>query len=651
MIIAIVSCSPTPGVNFSGDLELGVEKPGTLEKEEVKSYVLNLDSGTYLYGYVDQKTVDVVVELKDPDGELVRSYDGPAKGPENFSFEIERSGEYKLEVKPFEEGSGDYGVLIKSAEPIATDQEKRVDQIMSFYSGDAPGAVVGVMQEGQMIFTKAYGKANLTHDLDFELDMPTNIGSVTKQFTAMAILLLEKEGKLSLEDDVRKHIPELPHLGEVVKIRNILNHTNGWREVYNLMPITGWKGEDKLLKEEVIKILQKQPEFQALPGEEFNYNNSAFIVAAEIVERVTEESFPDYVKKNIFEPLGMKNSYVRRNPSSIIPRATQGYSNGDDGFIESRDLDASYGAGGIYTTPEDMVKWMNNFESASLGGKEVIEKLVTPGILNNGDTMTYALGIGVSDYKGLKRYAHGGADIAHRAIMAYFPEIRSGVVTMSNNASFPRSNAYRIADLFFKDHYKEEEEKKEDEQEGSDGFSVDIETLRRYVGKFKATEISFVIEFKLEDGQLVAYPVGQSSLKMEPTSENSFDYIGVEASIVFEGDGEGNFNKAVHTQGGSDMEFERFPPFDPSPEQMEEYTGRFFSEELETYYSITVKDSALTAEHRNMEDIKLTPVEEDSFNGSAFFLREVAFQRDNRGNVNAFIVSNGRTKGILFQRQ
>ena len=150
-------------------------------------------------------------------------------------------------------------------EPIATDPEKRVDQLVSFYSGDAPGAVVGVIKNGEMVFSKAYGKANITHGLNFELDMPTNIGSVSKQFTAMAILLLEKEGSLSLDDDVRKHIPELPDLGEVVKIKNLLNHTNGWREVYNLMPITGWKGEDVLLKEEVLNILKNQTELQALP--------------------------------------------------------------------------------------------------------------------------------------------------------------------------------------------------------------------------------------------------------------------------------------------------------------------------------------------------------------------------------------------------
>lgn len=648
ILIAIVSCNRKSNIRFSGDVEIGIEQTDSLKQKEVKSYLLQLDSGTFFFGYVNQVSVDVVVELKDDQGILVQSFDGPAKGPENFSFEISKSGEYTLDVKPFEEESGKYTILIKNAEPIANDPRKRVDQLMSFYSGEAPGACIGVMRDGKMIFSKSYGKANLTYDLDFDLDMPTNIGSVSKQFTAMAILLLEKEGKVSLDDDVRKHIPELPNLGKVVKIRNILNHTNGWREVYNLMPITGWKNEDKLLKDEILTILQKQPELQASPGEEYNYNNSAFIMAAEIVERISGKDFPQFIKENIFEPLGMANSYVRKDPSTIIPRATQGYSNGEYGYIESRDLDASYGAGGIYTTPEDLVKWLNNFESATVGGSDVIDKLVTPGILNNGDTMTYSLGLGVDEYKGLKRYAHGGADIAHRAMLVYFPEIRSGVITLSNNASFSGNNAYRIIDAFFKDYLEEDEPEKD--KELTVAVVVNEESLKKYIGKFRADAIGMVIEYKLEDGALVAYPTGQSSLKLEPTSENSFNYIGVEASLVFNSDEQGNYNLATHTQGGSDLEFKRLPPFDPSLELLADYTGKYFSEELETFYTLTVKDSSLTALHRNMEDIKLSPTDIDTFSGSIYFMGEVAFKRNAKGNIYAFTIANGRTKGILFNR-
>ena len=649
ILVVVISCENKQSVNYSGDLKIGVEQSDSLSQKEVKSYTLKLDSGTYLYGYVNQISVDVIVELKDDQKENVASFNGSATGLENFSFEIDKSGTYTLEIKAFEEQSGSYKVILMDVEPIASDPEKRVDQLMTFYSDDNPGASIGVLKNGKLIFSKAYGKANLTHNLDFQLDMPTNIGSVSKQFTGMAILLLEKQGKLSLDDDVRKHIPELPDLGEVVKIRNILDHTNGWREVYNLMPITGWNGEDKLLREEVLRILQRQTELQAAPGEVFNYNNSAFIMAADIVERVSGSDFPTFVKENIFQPLGMNDSYVRRDPTTIIPRGTQGYSNGEFGYVESGDLYAAYGAGAIYTTPADLSKWLNNFENATIGGPDVVEKLITPGILNNEDTMSYALGIGVGEYKGLQQYHHRGADIAHRATLVYFPEIRSGVIALSNNASFSTNIAYRIADVFFKDNLKAVDE--ENEENNNDEIALTDEILKKYVGKYTAKAIGLIIEYKLEDGKLVAYPTGQSSLPLKPSSKNSFDYVGIEASVQFNIDDKGEYDSATYTQDGSDLELSKLSPFNPSLETLAEYTGTYFSEELETFYTIALEDSTLTALHRNMENIKLTPADDDNFSGSVFFMDEVAFQRNNEGTIDAFTVSNGRTKGVLFKRQ
>ena len=403
LLVIAFACSQPTQLHFSGDLKIGEEQSGTLHQDQPKVYQLQLDSGSFIYGFVNQTSVDVSVKLIDDNDAELGSFDSPVRGPEYFSFEIKKTGNYNLEIAPFKNQSGDFSVVVQGVVPIATDPAKRVDQMMLFYSQDAPGAVIGVMDHGEMVFAKAYGKANLTHNLDFKLNTPTNIGSVSKQFTAFAILTLEKQGLLSVEDDIRKHFPELPDMGEVIKIKNLLNHTNGLREVYNLMPITSWDGEDNLLRSEVINMLTKQKELQAAPGAEYNYNNSAFIILAELVERLTEKKFPEWMRENVFEPLEMNDTYVRNDPSQIIPGASQGYSNGENGVVESGDLHAAYGAGGIYTTPNDLAKWLRNFNDPKLGGAELIEKLVTPGLLNNGDTMKYAQGIGVGEYKGLKK--------------------------------------------------------------------------------------------------------------------------------------------------------------------------------------------------------------------------------------------------------
>jgi len=649
----IISCSFNPKTTLTGDLAVGVEKTGFLEQETPASYSITVDDNTYIAGWVDQISVDVVVALLNEDDEEIDSFDNPAKGHEPFTFSIEEAGTYRLEVKPFEEESGDYTIMISVAEPIATDRNKRADQLLSMYSKDVPGAVIGVVENGKMVYSQAYGKANLTHDLDFKLNTPTNIGSVSKQFTAYAILLLEQRGSLSTDDDVRVHIPELPDFGEVITLNNLLNHTNGYREVYNLMPMKGWYGEDNLLRSEVINTIKNQKELQAPPNTEFNYNNSAFIMLAEIVERKTDTLFPLWMKHNIFDPLGMTNSYVRQDPSQIIPKASQGYSTGENGFVESGDLSAAYGAGGIYTTPEDLAKWLSNFNEPVLGSKSLIQKMVTPRVLKNGDTLDYGFGIGVGEYRGLKRYSHGGADIAHRAMLTYFPEINSGVITLSNNASFSTGVANDLVDLYFEDRLeKEDAEEDEDDSENEDGtYTVSEEILTTYVGKFKLESLGMIMEYSLEEGSLISKVSGQSDLKLTAKTDSTFTYSGIDATALFKKDADGNVNLVIHSQGGEDYELKRLPPYQASLNELNEYSGKYFSKELETFYTIKLKDSTLIAKLRNFEDIELNTAEKDNFSADAFFIQEMVFNRDEQGTINGFEISNGRTKGVAFDKQ
>jgi CubicO group peptidase (beta-lactamase class C family) len=649
----IISCSSNPKATLTGDLAVGIEKAGTLEQETPVSYSITVDDNTYIAGWVDQISVDVVVSLLNESDEEIDSFDNPAKGHEPFTFSIEEAGTYRLEVTPFEEEAGDYTVMISVVEPIATDRNERVDQLLSMYSKDVPGAVIGIIENGEMVYSQAYGKANLTHNLDFKLNTPTNIGSVSKQFTAYAILLLEQRGILSTDDNVRDHIPELPDFGEVITLNNLLNHTNGYREVYNLMPMKGWYGEDNLLRSEVINTIKNQKELQAPPNTEFNYNNSAFIMLAEIVERKTDTLFPLWMKYNVFNPLGMTNSYVRQDPSQIIPKASQGYSTGENGFVESGDLSAAYGAGGIYTTPEDLAKWLSNFNEPVLGSKALIQKMVTPRVLKNGDTLDYGFGIGVGEYRGLKRYSHGGADIAHRAMLTYFPEINSGVITLSNNASFSTGVANDLVNLYFEDKLeKEEGEEVEDDSENEDGtYTVSEEILTTYVGKFKLESLGMIMEYSLEEGSLMSKVSGQSDLNLTAITDSTFTYNGIEATALFKKDATGIVNKVIHTQGGQDYELERLPPYEASLDELTEYSGKYFSEELETFYTIKLKDSTLIAELRNFEDIELNTAEKDNFSADVFFIQEMVFKRNGQGAINGFEISNGRTKGVSFDKQ
>ena len=389
-------------------LQTGTPVPGELTAADTAVYEIELGADYFVYGEADQQTVDVVVTVHGPDGDELGQWDGPARGPEPFQFETEAAGSYRITVAPFEDQTGEYVLVLKVAEPVAATPERRVTQLMARYDrDDIPGGVVAVIRNGEVVFAEARGMANLSHGIPFSAETVTNIGSVSKQFTAFAIALLASQGKLSLDDEVRTHIPELPAFDEPVTLRHLLSHTGGFRELYNTVPITGWQGEDELSRDEAIRIVQRQPGLQNPPGSEYNYNNTGFIMLAEIVHRVTDVPFPEWMAENVFGPLGMENTLIKSGHGQIIPHSAQGYVPADSGgFREARDLAASYGAGGVYTTVGDLAKWLRNFHDPKVGGQDVIAQMFERAILTDGDTIPYGLGIGVGERRDAQQQCH-----------------------------------------------------------------------------------------------------------------------------------------------------------------------------------------------------------------------------------------------------
>ena len=483
-----------------------------------------------------------------------------------------------------------------STDQIPEDPEAAVDRLMADFSGDeTPGVVVGVIEDGELVFQKAYGMANLTDGIPFQTDTRSNIGSVTKQFTAMGILLLEAEGKLSLQDDLRKHLPELKDFGTPITIKNLLNHTGGYRELYNLLPMTGYQGEDALSRQMAIQVVQRQPELQSKPNSEFNYNNTGYILLATTIERVTGMTFPEYMRTHVFEPLGMMDTRVKAGQGEIIPHSAYGYALlPDGGFRQTRDLAAGYGAGGIYTTVGDLAKWMMNYRDAKVGGAEAIAAMTTSAVLNNGASTGYGLGLGLSMFGGRELYTHTGGDIAHRAYFGYYPALESGVVIMSNNASFNLAVGPAIAVLFFGDRMG---------------------------------------------------PV--ATVEADKPVESVFETLPASATFLFEADG--RLERAATQQGAS------IPvvgvgkvPLDAG--QPGEFLGRYYSEELETAYDIRLEEGKLRAHSFRLAPITLACTAGDQCSGSAFFFASMDFWRSEEGEITGFMASNGRTRDVWFGR-
>ncbi|MCZ6857631.1 MAG: serine hydrolase, partial [Gemmatimonadetes bacterium] len=400
--------------------------------------------------------------------------------------------------------------------------------------------------------------------------------------------------------------------------------------------------------------VQRQPALQNAPGSEWNYNNTAFGLAAVIVERKSGMAFHEFMAENVFGPIGMTQTMVRPSPEHIVEGRAVGYTPADDGtYREINDLGGAIGAGGIYTTVGDLQKWVENFSSAKVGSKEIFEQMMTSYVLSNGDTTGYGLGLSIGEHRGLTRVSHGGADVAHRSMLAYYPEIGAGITTQSNNASFSGSIAFRLAEAFFGDYMEPEESVADDEESEFDASKYDPEAFDEFVGRYALdANPNFILTYSREGDTLYTQATGQGRLEIVPTSDSSFALIVVEASVTFHRNADGEVDALTMRQGGGENRATRLADdseeeWAPTVEDLGAFVGRYFSEEIETFYTVTLEEDRLVLQQRRMDDGNLNPRAVDTFAGGGM---EVSFERDRNGHVIGFYMSNGRAREVRFER-
>lgn len=640
----------------STELREGRTLRGTLAEGDTARYTVELGDDYFVFGEVNQISVDVIVRLLGPDGNLRGRSNGPALGAERFSRRTTAAGVYTIEVIPSGTDTGDYEITLHRAEPLETNPKKLTDQLMSRYDGDdSPGAAVQVWRDGQPLYSKAYGMANLAYDIPFETDTRTNIGSTSKQFTAFAVLLQAERGLLSLDDDIRKHIPELPEFEETITVRHLITHTSGLREFLNLLVMSGRRLDhgDWIDRSEIIDIVQRQPVLQNAPGAEWNYNNTAFGLAAAIVERTSGQDFHIFLQQNVFGPLGMTRTMVRPSPKHVVPDMSEGYTPGGDGFLQIGDLGGAIGAGGIYSTVEDLQTWVQNYATPQVGSAEIFGEMMTSYVLTDGEETGYGYGLFIDEQRGLRRVHHGGADVAHRSQLVYYPEINAGITTQSNHAGFDSNVAFQLAAAFFADAMESEDDESGESEEGEfDPKAYDPEDFDDYVGRYALDAVStFILTFTREDDTFYTQATGQQQIEIMPTSDSTFTLTVVEASVIFHRNEEGEVDGLTLNQNGQNhatrLDDDEAAAWEPTVENLADFQGQYFSEELETFYTLTLEDEALVVHHRRLDDANLTAGEEDTFSGGGL---TYSFERDRNGNVIGFYVANGRTRDVRFGR-
>ena len=629
----------------------------TLASGQTHSFSVSLQTGRFVVGRAMQQGIDLQVILIGPAGDTLGKFDSPngASGPEPFSLTTETSGEYTVVVAPLHSGAaaGRYTLTLERVVAAATTPGGKVEQMMAVVGSSEPGVVAAVVRDGKIVYQNGWGSANLTHGIPFTISTPTNIGSTSKHFTAFAILMLAQQNKLTLDDDIRKHIPELPDLGQVVTIRHLLTHTSGYREFLNSLALAGRRIDfgDYIDRDEVIALLQRQPALQNAPGAEFNYNNSGYSLLSTVVERIGGTPFPQWMADNVFVPLGMKNTVIRAMPGQIIPHSAQGYVTIPGGFREAQDIGGSLGAGGIYTTLGDLAKWMGNFKTGDVGAPGFFQQMITRNILTSGDTSDYGLGMFVRQWRGLKRVDHGGADIAHRSAFHYFPEIDAGVIVQSNNASAKvEQYAERIAEMFFEDRL----DKVPAVPPVASTFDVarfDTLTFLPYAGRYELQAApGFIISFSQRGGRFYTQATGQPELEIIPTSDSTFKLVSVNASVTFHREADGQVNRITLNQNGAHTATRIGGQASAAKPVLSDFTGRYFSEELEVFYDIAVVNDTLTLNTVRGISIPLKHQRGDTFGGS-FPIATITFDRDSSGSVVGLRAGNGRTRDVAFKKQ
>ncbi len=513
-----------------------------------------------------------------------------------------------------------------------------------------PGCALAIIKDGQIIYKRGYGMAKLEDNIVMSPSKIFDIGSVSKQFTAACIAVLVEEGKISVNDDIRKYIPEMPNYEKPITISHLLHHTSGVRDYNALLSLAGFSPDsDCPTVEEALEIICKQKRLNFLPGEEFSYSNSGYFLLSCIVERVSGKSLNEFAQEHIFRPLGMTSTIFQDDHTQIIPNRATGYSPGPKGFkIDMSNWDET-GDGNVYTSVEDLFLWDQAFYSNKLG-KSLMDNLQAVGVLNNGKKLDYAFGLFIDEYKGLKTISHGGAWAGFRAGIVRFPEQKFSVICLANlSAINPSRLCLKVADIYLADQFKEapKEEKKKFEP-----VTLSKQELEEKCGNYQDDKFGMWITLSVKDKKLRMH-LGAQEFLLSPLSATLFQAIdaAVDATIEFLPAVSGKPRKATLTMRGNEVfNLVKAPPITPlTPARLQEYSGAYKSEELlKASYRLALEKDNLVVKARNFPKSPLKAMAPHKFTVEGI---NIEFVRGKGKRITGFLLGVGRAGHIEFVKK
>jgi CubicO group peptidase (beta-lactamase class C family) len=531
------------------------------------------------------------------------------------------------------------GILVQFTVVAADISPRTVDQIFSVYDkAGSPGCSLGVIREGDFIYRKAYGSANLELGVRLTPQSVFYMGSVSKQFTAAAVVLAAEQGFLSLDDDVRKYVPELPDYGPVITLRQMLHHTSGFRDFLGLISLSGRNVSDLNSQEEILKIIARQRGLNNIPGDEWVYSNTNYFLLGVVVKRATKKSLAEFANQNIFQPLGMSHTRFYDDHTVVVPGRVAAYDSvAQGGFLV--DWSTTYdivGGGGLMSTVDDLLRWDRNFYANRLGKGTLTKELQAPGFLNNGNRISYAMGLDLGNYRGLPIVEHDGALFGYRTAFLRFPQQQFSVICLCNVASaVPENLARKVADLYLADKLQAGASALDP---SGDGNLPDPTT---FVGKYLDPRTHIMYSFTASDGHLMAW----GGVLRRISAEKFYD---LESNVITFERSNGVMKAKLDIQGETYFSGSRADDLRLGNPALAAYEGQFRSVELDATYSVSLEQGTLTLRNHDNPPERLIPIAPDEFDASS--LGTVVFHRDSDGRVSDLGVFSQSVRGMEFKK-
>lgn len=539
-------------------------------------------------------------------------------------------------------------ISFQASAQIETEFKIKIDSLfLKWNREDSPGATIGIIQEGRLVYTNGYGMGNLDYKIPLSADSKFYIASIAKQFTAACIALLSLEGKVKLDDKIQKYIPELPKYDEKITVRNLVHHTSGIRDYLELMYLRGESFEDYFTIDDGLKLIVRQDATNFTPGDEYLYSNSGYIIMAELVNRVSGMTIREYADKNIFQPLGMTNTFFNDDHSQITKNRVISYQRQSDTlkrFIQNFD---AHGDGNLITTIEDMYLWDQNFYHHKVGGEEFNDLISTRGILNKGDTIHYAFGLSHGKYKGLKTVYHGGGFLGFRTQFIRFPEQNFSVIVFANIPDVnPTVKVYSIVDIILEDQLQNS--LKENEiSETVKPIKIPSKKLKKFAAMYWNKEGQNSRKIYVENDTLRYQRFEGNESKLLPISKNEFRMSNFpNVKVKFNLKEDKKHGMIVTLGDGTLIKSSVYEPAIINSIYLDSFAGSYYSSNLDCVYEFRIRDESLFL-YRNGDVLgKLNPVMNDVFTND-----DIGTFEFNGINKSEFNLNTERVRNLNFIKQ